>query len=526
MKRVTSLFVVILLLVTMLSVPGVARAADVLTFVNHRSTTFEVLDVNVGLDSRAAHNIIAHRDGPDGIYGTADDNPFDSRQELDDVPYVGPTAMSKLENYAATWTPPTSTGQPPVLSPIGNKTVNEGSLLTFTVSATDPDGDPLTYSVQGLPSGATFANQTFSWAPTYDQAGTYTVTFKVTDGTLEDSETITITVYDVAPALAESPHPYSNNFDQTWSISGGGAENMRIHFSRLEVEKDYDHVYIYDNKNTLTADYTGSYADLWTPWIATNTIKVRLTTDSSITAYGFTVDKKETAALAPPSTPTAKKYAVVVGINDYATINDLNFAVNDALDWKNYLVGKGYTINSFLTDSQARENNIKAAIANVIATADNNSTVVFAFSGHGAKSDEVGLAAGRFVICCHDSGSGSTGNITDTELQGAFSGFGGKLFIFLDSCRSGGMNEAVSSDSNKVNRYMTTTCGANGYGYDEPNYQNGAWTYWYLEKGLVGQKFTAAEPTFTWALKNYPYSGDDAPLQFDGNTADNFNMNP
>jgi len=81
-----------------------------LEFVNHRTTTTKVLDIDVGLDSRAARNIVAHRDGPDGVYGTADDNPFDSRQEVDDVPYVGSTAMSKLDAYAANWTPPTTTG--------------------------------------------------------------------------------------------------------------------------------------------------------------------------------------------------------------------------------------------------------------------------------------------------------------------------------------------------------------------------------------------------------------------------------
>ena len=55
--------------------------------------------------------------------------------------------------------------QPPTLDPIGNKSVNEGSLLEFTISATDPDtGDTLTYSASNLPSGATFdaGTQTFS----------------------------------------------------------------------------------------------------------------------------------------------------------------------------------------------------------------------------------------------------------------------------------------------------------------------------------------------------------------------------
>ena len=87
---------------------------------------------------------------------------------------------------------------PPVLNPIGNKEVKEGEKLEFPVSATDPDNDPLNYSAGGLPAGATFVNQTFSWTPTYDQAGTYQVTFTVSDGSLTASETITITVNEVA----------------------------------------------------------------------------------------------------------------------------------------------------------------------------------------------------------------------------------------------------------------------------------------------------------------------------------------
>jgi len=95
---------------------------------------------------------------------------------------------------------------PPVLDPIGNRSVNEGSLLGFTVSATDPDGDSLTYSALNLPAGAGFnaAARTFSWTPGYDQSGSYpNVQFRVSDGTLVDTENITITVNNVnrAPVL-------------------------------------------------------------------------------------------------------------------------------------------------------------------------------------------------------------------------------------------------------------------------------------------------------------------------------------
>ena len=92
--------------------------------------------------------------------------------------------------------------RPPVLNPIGNKSVDEGELLEFTITATDPDGDALTYSASNLPTGANFnsSTQTFSWTPDYEDAGNYDVLFTMTDDgdpPMSDSETFTITVGDV-----------------------------------------------------------------------------------------------------------------------------------------------------------------------------------------------------------------------------------------------------------------------------------------------------------------------------------------
>ena len=87
--------------------------------------------------------------------------------------------------------------QAPVLEPIGNQSVNENALLSFSVNATDPDGDTITYSAQNLPSTADFSSQTFTWTPSYNEAGTYSVTFIADDGQDPNSETITITVINV-----------------------------------------------------------------------------------------------------------------------------------------------------------------------------------------------------------------------------------------------------------------------------------------------------------------------------------------
>jgi len=89
--------------------------------------------------------------------------------------------------------------QAPILDLIGDRTVDENKSLTFTVVGHDSVGDNLTYSVTGLPDGATFNSATgaFSWTPTFNQAGTYHIIFTVSDCCSSDSETITITVNDV-----------------------------------------------------------------------------------------------------------------------------------------------------------------------------------------------------------------------------------------------------------------------------------------------------------------------------------------
>ncbi|MCY2994596.1 MAG: Ig-like domain-containing protein [Planctomycetota bacterium] len=120
----------------------------------------------------------------------------------------------------------TGVNDAPVLSAIGNKSVNEQTALTFTATATDVDSsaDTLTYSLVGAPEGASIVGTTgaFSWTPTEAQGpGSYTLTVKVTDnGTpaLSDEEQITITVHEVnvAPTVENG----------TLSVDQNGTRNI------------------------------------------------------------------------------------------------------------------------------------------------------------------------------------------------------------------------------------------------------------------------------------------------------------
>lgn len=96
----------------------------------------------------------------------------------------------------------------PQLEDIASYTIDEDSLLTFELKGSDPDmedQDKLVYSADGLPEGAVLNVTAFEWKPTYDQSGSYPVTFTLTDGNLSVSKNMTITVNHVnrPPAIAE-----------------------------------------------------------------------------------------------------------------------------------------------------------------------------------------------------------------------------------------------------------------------------------------------------------------------------------
>jgi hypothetical protein len=104
-----------------------------------------------------------------------------------------------------------ATNHPPVLASIPNKTITEQTTLTLTNSATDPDGNALTYSLDTpTPSGASVnpATGVFTWTPTEAQGPmTTNLTLRVTDNgvpPLSDAKTFTVTVLESnrAPVLA------------------------------------------------------------------------------------------------------------------------------------------------------------------------------------------------------------------------------------------------------------------------------------------------------------------------------------
>ena len=89
----------------------------------------------------------------------------------------------------------------------------------------------------------------------------------------------------------ESPHPYGNNGDCTWTFTNPTA-GFAFQFSLLDLEKDYDYLYLRDGNGTELAALTGTVKrpSYTSPCITTDTATLQLVTDPAVTGQGFTID--------------------------------------------------------------------------------------------------------------------------------------------------------------------------------------------------------------------------------------------
>jgi hypothetical protein len=96
--------------------------------------------------------------------------------------------------------------RPPALNATASQTIAAGTPLAIVFEATDPDRDPLLYSMGGLPEGASFdaLSHTMHWTPTVKHAGIHRLMIAVSDGALEATDvfTLTVTVVNQPPVLA------------------------------------------------------------------------------------------------------------------------------------------------------------------------------------------------------------------------------------------------------------------------------------------------------------------------------------
>jgi len=178
----------------------------------------------------------------------------------------------------------------------------------------------------------------------------------------------------------------------------------------------------------------------------------------------FTLTEADVFAVTPMAPDKlGAKYALVVGISDYAgTANDLTYCDDDAIDWRNYLQGQGYTV-TMLTNLAASKAAIESAVAALVSQSIAGNEIAFAYSGHGSRGNMI---------------SADLYYLSSAWFGGMFANVGSvKMSFNFDACQIGAFGTAL----NKAGRVIALASDTKKYSYDgTAAMANGVFTYYQM----------------------------------------------
>ena len=129
--------------------------------------------------------------------------------------------------FTVTVTEPAASNAAPVITAPGDKTYEQGeAIAAFAITVTDADGDDVTVTVTGLPSGLSFANGQVQGTVAADAAAqAYTVTVGADDGVnaaVEATFTVTVTEPAASNAAPVITAPGDKTYEQGEAITAFG----------------------------------------------------------------------------------------------------------------------------------------------------------------------------------------------------------------------------------------------------------------------------------------------------------------
>ena len=93
----------------------------------------------------------------------------------------------------------------------------------------------------------------------------------------------------VVDEVLESDHNYANSTNKTYTYTyEGSCESIDVKFTAdTQTESGYDYIYIYDGNDNQIGKYSGTALAGVSVNIPGNTVKIKITSDGSVTKYGF-----------------------------------------------------------------------------------------------------------------------------------------------------------------------------------------------------------------------------------------------
>ena len=210
----------------------------------------------------------------------------------------------------------------PVVTPPADQTNNEGDVVSgVTVTATDADGDTLTFSATNLPPGLTINATTgeISGTLTGQSAGTYTVDVSATDGFNTGSASFTWMVADITTPVVTPPADQTNNEGDVVTgvtVTATDADGDTLTFSASNLPNgltiDATSGVI---SGTLAAGSAGTYAV---------TVSASDGFNTGSATFHWTVINPNAPVVTPPTDQTNNEGDVVTGVTATATGGDGN----------------------------------------------------------------------------------------------------------------------------------------------------------------------------------------------------------
>jgi len=198
--------------------------------------------------------------------------------------------------------------QPPVPTPVTKET-DEDEPVTFTLPATDPNGDALTFAIQGQPAHGTASviGDQATYTPNANYHGPDSFTWTVSDGTATVGSSATITVASVndvpvatSRSVTTAEDTPSNQFFVTSSDADGDPRTYE-----LDAEPEHGTVSLAENGRTTytpEANYFGPDSFTFTASDATSTsdpatvtVTVTAVNDVPVATAGSATTAEDTA---------------------------------------------------------------------------------------------------------------------------------------------------------------------------------------------------------------------------------------
>jgi len=341
---------------------------------------------------------------------------------------------------------PIARGKPVVYVTITNPENDDTVSGTITITI-DSNSKP-NIIIDGVTVGKGLS---YEWVTTQYSDGSHTIQASARGVT----DSVTVTVHNGGGGNT-APTVTITNPNNGATVSGSVSINVDVYDpdeGGLIADIYIDDVYM-TTSNSYIWDTT-SYSD------ASHTIS------ATVTDSGDLSDSDEITVTVNNGGGDVNKYALVIGISDYeGTANDLNYCDDDAVDWKNFLQGEGYSV-TMLTDHQATADGIVAEIQNLLANEDSDDYVVLTYSGHGY--DYTGY--GSCII------SSDLYYITHGYIESYFDAADSQhIYFAFDACEIGDFQGLI--ETNRVGAFASNV----RYSYDgDSSMRNGVFTYYQME---------------------------------------------